>query len=135
MGISMIRCAFGLTDSGGMAQCTAGDAAWSRWRDHYAADFVSRGLSPSDLPFHEDGYLDAKHQERLLLGPIAGGDSNVDDKVEGEFTAGSSLLAASAIGSPLASLGCALFSLPTTLNTLVDLASLSTLSWPYPPNA
>ena len=82
----MIRCALGLGEAGGLARFLAGNARWDGWRDAYAVDFVARGITVESLPFDESGYIDENEQLRLLRGPLADGESNVCDVVEGEFT-------------------------------------------------
>ena len=84
--VPMIRCALGMLEAGGLARFLAGDARWDRWRDAYAADFVGRDVSASSLSFDETGYIGEEEQLRLLRGAPGGGESNVPDLVEGEFT-------------------------------------------------
>jgi hypothetical protein len=81
----LIRCALGLDEHGGKAAQIAGNR-WTEWVNAYAADFSSRNIVPDSLPFTVDGYIDGATQERLLLGPGAGGDSNVSDSIEGALT-------------------------------------------------
>ena len=82
--VPLIRCALGLDDDGGLAARLAGDR-WQSWVDSYSADFKARDIDSSSLNFH-NGYIDGDTQERLLLGPFVGGQSNVPDAIEGSMT-------------------------------------------------
>ena len=83
--VPMIRCALGHNEDAGLARFLAGAADWDRWRDAYARDFATRNITEASLPFTATGYLDEREQTRLLLGRHGGGQSNVEDLVEGEF--------------------------------------------------
>jgi hypothetical protein len=78
--VPLIRCALGLDDDGGLAARLAGDR-WQSWVDSYSIDFKTRAIDATDLPF-QDGYIDGKTQERLLLGPVAGGESRMQLKAQ-----------------------------------------------------
>ena len=84
--VPLILCALGMRDHGGLTEHYAGPVAWALWRDSYAAQFVHDGITVASLPFDEHGYLPRTAQERLLLGPLSGGESNVDRVVEGAMT-------------------------------------------------
>ena len=83
--VPMIRCALGHNEDAGLARFSAGAADWDRWRLAYATDFATRNITEASLPFTAAGYLNEQEQVRLLLGPAGGGESNVDDLMEGEF--------------------------------------------------
>ena len=82
--VPLIRCSLGLDDCGGLVAHLAGDR-WKQWTDAYSEDFKARGIVAAALPF-ENGYIHGPVQERLLLGPFAGGQSNVSDAIEGAMT-------------------------------------------------
>lgn len=84
--VPLIRCALGLDEHGGMAQVYAGDKLWAELRDSYAAEFLRCGIEAKYVPFSDDGYIDADAQTRLLFGPLAGGQSNIADTIEGKLT-------------------------------------------------
>jgi hypothetical protein len=83
--VPLIRCSLGLDEHGGKAALIAGDR-WATWVDAYTADFKARAIDRDSLPFSENGYIDGTTQEQLLLGPLAGGHSNVPDAIEGALT-------------------------------------------------
>jgi hypothetical protein len=58
---------------------------WARWVNAYAEEFKRSGITQSII--QEDGYVDKTTQMNVLLGPFAGGQSNVEDAIEGEMTA------------------------------------------------
>ena len=84
--VPLIRCALGLDNNGGQVERAAGPSLWAELRDSYAAEFLRSGVSAASLPFDGD-YLPADAQVSLLLGPLAGGKSNISDEVEGKLTA------------------------------------------------
>ena len=84
--VPLIRCALGMDVHGGMAQVVAGDDLWANLRDQYGAELRRTGITENSLPFSDSGYLDDSHQVCLLLGPGAGGESNIPDRVEGKLT-------------------------------------------------
>ena len=90
--VPLVRCALGLDEHGGMVQVMAGDKLWVELRDHYAAEFTRSGVTVDSLPFDRNGYLDRSHQVRVLLGSLAGGESNIADEIEGKLTAFASKL-------------------------------------------
>ena len=85
--VPMIRAAL-FHENAQRVRLEAGPPRWDMWVAAYRQDFQLRGIVAGALAFERNGYLNARAQEWLLLGPLTpGGRSNVSDSVEGAFTA------------------------------------------------
>ena len=79
---ALILCALDEIKLAGMVEFAAG---W-RWPELVAAyreDFFRRGIVRSSIFFDSKDHVSADEQVRLLYGPMAGGQSNVPDRIEG----------------------------------------------------
>ena len=80
----IILAAMGEIESGGLLEFALG-RLWSYFVDAYRDDFHARGENRGTVVFDSRNHITRADQERLLFGPLAGGDSNVADIVEGKL--------------------------------------------------